>query len=218
MDRSIIYERLRSIQSPAARVGIACIYCDIQQRDDQTPERLLASVWPHFHLGNEDEIIPPYLDQFYRMHLQARTRPDIDEIQSTIQIAINNLEKAYILIDGFDECTDTDRRRIFTESIKSLLDKSNSKLSVLITSRLENQLYKGISIKIEATQDEITSIVTKRMLAYQLLRKSLTDQVMEEPDLQKEIIEKIFKGKRDVFNRWAVQQVPIAHDKYQGLA
>ncbi|KAL9004781.1 MAG: hypothetical protein Q9188_002416 [Gyalolechia gomerana] len=133
------------------------------------------------------------------MHLQDRTRPDIDEIQSTIQIAINNLEKAYILIDGFDECTDTDRRRIFTESIKSLLEKSNSKLSVLITSRLENQLYKGISIKIEATQDEITSIVTKRMLAYQLFRKSLTDQVMEDPDLQKEIIEKIVSKAKGMF-------------------
>lgn len=196
---SMIYERLRSIRPPTAKCGIACIYCDIQQKDDQSPENLLASVWPEFHLTHEDETVPSYMDRFYQINTRRRTRPDISDIQSVIQEAIARLEKAYILIDGLDEYTNMESQTRFMRSIKVLLERSRCKLSVIITSRQRDRYFNATYVDITASDDEIMSVVQQRILSGQAFGLSVRQEVMKHQDLQNMVVEKIVSKAKGMF-------------------
>ncbi|KAG7005696.1 hypothetical protein G7Y79_00018g045030 [Physcia stellaris] len=197
----MIYEHLRSIQPPTAKVGIACIYCDSQQQHTQSPQNLLASLWSFLHLSS-DGTVPSYMENAYRVHTQQSTKPDLDQIQFIIQSKIDDLEKVYILIDGLDEYLDADQRETFIDSVKGLLDNSNTgqaKVSVLVTSRLEQQYLHGTSVQIRATPEEITSMIQKRIQGPRSFRHSLRPQVVESPQLQAEILTKIADKAKGMF-------------------
>ena len=199
-NRSMIYEHLRSTQPPTAKVGIACIYCDSQQQHTQTAQNLLASLWSPFYLNDADNP-PDYIDNLYRLHMRRRTRPDIDQVRLVIQSTIDDLEEAYILIDGLDECSDTSRLETM-ESIMALLAKSNTekaKVHVFVTSRLEQPILEGISVEIQATKEEIKSMVERRIKMPRSFRQSLRAQVEESPKLQTEILDKIVAKANGMF-------------------
>ncbi len=195
------YEYLRSIQPPTARVGIACIYCDNQQQHTQTPENLLASLWPPLHINSSDEV-PLYMEKLYRVHTQNRTRPDLGQIQLHVQCALNNLEKAYILIDGLDELSDPDKQEQLVESVEAFMTssaRSNTKLQVLLTSRLKKRLLGGLPIEITASMEEISSMVEKRIKIPRSFKQTLRAKVAESPELRIEILDQVVSKANGVF-------------------
>ncbi|KAL8856314.1 MAG: hypothetical protein Q9178_007078 [Gyalolechia marmorata] len=195
------YEYLRSIQPPTARVGIACMYCDNQQQQTQTPENLLASLWPQLHINNSDEV-PLYMEKLYRVHTQDRTRPDLGQIQFQVQSALNTLEKAYILVDGLDELSDADKRDQLIESVEAFMTssvRSNTKLQILLTSRLKKRLLGGLPIEIRASMEEISSMVEKRIKIPRSFGQTLRAKVAESPELRKEILDQVVSKANGVF-------------------
>ncbi|KAL9036460.1 MAG: hypothetical protein Q9180_004289 [Flavoplaca navasiana] len=198
---SMIYEHLRSIQAPSARVGIACIYCDNQQAHMQTPSNLLASLWPQL-CSTDDDRPPLYMENLYQSHLLTRTRPDLEQIRSVIQKTIDKLEKAYVLVDGLDEITDVDRQEDFMESMKALAVRSNSegaKLHVLMTSRHQSNILSGVSIEVQPTMEEIKSMVELRVNTPRSFRQSIRTKVKDSPDIQRMIIDKVVSKADGVF-------------------
>ncbi|KAL8791897.1 MAG: hypothetical protein Q9195_005473 [Heterodermia aff. obscurata] len=196
----MIYEYLRSVQPPTARVGIACVYCDSQQRLAQTAINLLACLWSSFQPTDVSEP-PPYIANLYRHHKAGRTRPDLDQVLHVIQSTIDQTETAYVLIDGLDECSESTRVETMN-CMRKLLMGSNAefpKLRVLVTSRLEQPLLDGLSVKIQATPEEVGAMVKKRMKMPSTLRKSLKASVAASPDLQREILDKIVTKANGMF-------------------
>ncbi|KAL8923929.1 MAG: hypothetical protein Q9208_004366 [Pyrenodesmia sp. 3 TL-2023] len=184
-----------------AKVGIACIYCEHQQQHAQTPQNLLASLWPHLR-PNGEETLPSYVDNLYRIHTQNRTRPDLDQIQSIIQSAIKELEKAYIIIDGLDELSDAEHQETFMESIQALLGASNAEgvtLQVLVTSRLEPRVLDGTSIEIQATEEEIRSVVRRRIVPRSFSTLSIRKRIMEDEGLRNEILDQVVAKANGMF-------------------
>ncbi|KAL8795904.1 MAG: hypothetical protein Q9195_001648 [Heterodermia aff. obscurata] len=153
----------------------------------------MASLWqPLHHLVEGDPL--RLIENVYLVNTQNSTRPDLDQVQLVIQSTIDELEKAYILIDGLDECLDSDRQETFMVSIQSLLDKSNLtniKLHVLVTSRLEQSYLGGISVKIRATQDEISSMIKRRVDIPRSFKPSLRSKVAGSLDLRDSICEQV---------------------------
>lgn len=197
----MIYEHLRAIQPPAAKVGIACIYCEHQQQYAQIPQNLLSSLWPHLGPKGEENA-PSYLENLYRVHTANRTRPGLDQIQSVIQSAIKELEKGYIIIDGLDELSDAEHQVTFLESIEALLVASNAevvKLQVLVTSRLEQRVLDATSIEIQATEDEIRSMVEKRVVPRSFGALSIRNKIKESEDLRNEILDQVVAKANGMF-------------------
>lgn len=88
------------------------------------------------------------------------------------------------------------------ESIAALLDKSNTekaKLHVLVISRLEQPALESISVRVQATKDEITSMVERRIKTPRAFKQSLKVLVAASSELQTEIRDSIVTKANGLF-------------------
>ncbi|KAL6719998.1 hypothetical protein ACLMJK_001919 [Lecanora helva] len=201
---SLVYEHLRSIQHPTAKVGIATLYCDNQQQHIQTPENMLASLWPQLYLGDDDddddENLPFVIVGLYRLSMKTRTRPDLNQIEFLLQSTIQNLDQAFILIDGLDECLDTERQETILESIKAVAaasSKEKQKVRVLVTSRMADN---SSGIKLIDTDDDVRYMIQKRLMQPKSFRKGMVrDTVSQNSDLRTRIVDIILSKTNGMF-------------------
>ncbi|KAL8642924.1 MAG: hypothetical protein Q9226_008448, partial [Calogaya cf. arnoldii] len=119
------------------------------------------------------------MENIYYAHVRSKTKPELDQVRSIIQSTIDELEKAYVLVDGLDEITDADRQEDFIESIKALLVRSNTegtKLHVLVTSRHQNHALGGGSIEVQPTPEEIIYMVEQRIKTPRSFKQSMRNK------------------------------------------
>ncbi|KAL8693886.1 MAG: hypothetical protein Q9224_003669 [Gallowayella concinna] len=172
----------------------------IQQHTQTTPN-LLASLWPQLYISHNGHP-PPYMENVYRAHVYNRTKPDLGQVQSIIQTTVDELERAYILVDGLDEIADVNRQEDLIDSIRTLLAQSNTdgaKLHVLVTSRQPNHLLEGDSIEIQSTLEEIKAMVEQRIKMPRTFRPSIRAEVARNPEIQSEILDKVASKANGIF-------------------
>ena len=130
------------------------------------------------------------MDSLYRVHMQNRTRPDLEQIQFTLRSAMDELNKAYMLIDGLDEIVDVNLQETFVERVKELLLVCNTtdvKLHVLVTSRQRNRFFDSPSLSVEASEEEIASMIGQRINLPGSFRLSLRATIASSAELQNTI-------------------------------
>ena len=187
----MIYEYLRAIQPPDAKVGVACLYCEYRQQDTQTPGTMLASLWPQLQKGSNLEKVPPMIQDLFRMGMKDGTQPDIDQIQSVLRSTIDGLDHAFLLIDALDECSDVAKQETLIDTVMAIAKASNverRKVSVLVTSRMPDDTYGATLVEIRATNEEIESMVQMRLTKPGSFRRWVRDKVAQRLDIQSKII------------------------------
>ncbi|KAJ7444013.1 ectomycorrhiza-induced ankyrin-domain/NACHT-domain-containing protein [Mycena latifolia] len=143
--------------------AVACIYLNHKEREVQTPENLLASVWKQLIL---DRSLPPAAHDLYKYHLCHG--PTL---------------KMYIIVDALDEYPE-DQRNILLEHLSMLQGPTTS---LMMTSRphvtLDDLFPDVLGLEIKATEDDIRQYVDKQ------IRKSprLSKHVQIRPELHDEI-------------------------------
>jgi hypothetical protein len=83
-------------------VGISYLYCNFQRKDEQTVERLLASLLKQ--LSHARPSLPKSLKSLYYKHFSKQTRPTLDEISKTLQSVASLYSRVIIIVDALDEC------------------------------------------------------------------------------------------------------------------
>lgn len=76
---------------------------------------------------------------------------------------------------------------------------SNTRLQVLFTSRLEKRLLEGIPVEIQASREEITAMVEKRMNIPRSFRQTLRFKIAESAEIQREILDHFVSKANGVF-------------------
>ena len=186
MITSIIVDYLCIMFQNDASVGIAYIYCNFRQQQEQKPEDLLASLLKQ--LVQEQPLIPEKVKSFYELHKNKRTRPSLDEISQVLHFVVADYSRAFIIIDALDECqvSDGGRRRLLSE-ILNLQDKTGA--SFYATSRFIPEIRKefegNVSLKIRASNKDV-----RRYLDI----SQLPSFVLRSPDLQEEVKTEIIKA------------------------
>lgn len=83
------------------------------------------------------EGIPVVVDDAYRAHGAGREQPSFASLQQILQILIEGLDDAYIMIDSLDECGD---RIELLQWIRIISGWNSAKLHLLLTSRIEHDI------------------------------------------------------------------------------
>jgi len=149
----------RSIQNDG-RIGIAYLYCNFRQQEEQKAEELLASLLKQ--LAQEHSAILPTVKDLYNRHKMKQTRPSFDEISKALQSVAVVYSTVFIVIDALDECQV--RTRLLSE-IFSLQIKSGA--SIFATSRFIPDIiekFRGsTSVEIRATEEDVQRYLDGRI-------------------------------------------------------
>jgi hypothetical protein len=174
----VIDHLLRKFQNES--VGIAFVFCSYQNRKEQTPVNLFASLLEQ--LVQRRSSIPDDIIQLYDYHASKRTRPVLDEVFNPLLSEISKHTQTFIVVDALDEC-DEGSRSLFISKLCTLQAPNN--VNLLITSRfistIEQEFELGIQLEIRASVADV-----QRYLEGQVHR--LPRCVLKDESLQKEII------------------------------
>ncbi|KAF5691946.1 ankyrin protein [Fusarium denticulatum] len=113
-------------------VGIAYIYGNYRQRDEQRLDHLLESLLKQLVQGQSS--MPASLKSLYDKHNVRRTRASVEEVSATIHSVASLYSRIFVVVDALDELKETDgSRNRFLEEIFKL--QSQCGLKFFATSR-----------------------------------------------------------------------------------
>ena len=188
MITSIIIDTLCTRFENDGSVGIACLYCNFRQQQDQTPAGLLASLLGQLVQGQPS--VPNSVKSLHNRHKTKRTRPSFDELSKVLQSTIASYSRTFIIIDALDECATSDggRGRFLSEIFRL---QANTGASLFATSRFIPEIteeFEGSpSLEIRANDEDVRRYLSGHM-------SHLRPFVSRKPDLQEEIKNQIVQA------------------------
>ena len=188
MITSIVVDNLCSRFGNDGSIGIAYLYCNFRQRQDQRPVDLLASLLGQLVQGQPS--VSNSMQSLYESHKAKQTRPSFDEISHALQSIMASYSRTFIVIDALDECGISDGSyRKFLSDIFNL--QAKTKANLFATSRLIPDItdeFRGSpSLEIRANDGDVRRYLDGHM-------SQLRSFVSRNPKLQDEIKTEIVKA------------------------
>jgi hypothetical protein len=182
---SIIVEDLSKRFHDDPNTGIAYIYCNFRQHDEQKIDSLLASLLRQ--LTERRSSLPNIIKDLYERHKHAKSRPSSVELVKAVQYITSGYSRAFILVDALDECQVSNgcRATFLTELFRI---QAVSKANILATSRFVPDVTERFDgkpwLEIEADEHDIQAYLAEHM-------SHLPSFVQRSPDLQQQIMRNI---------------------------
>jgi Cdc6-like AAA superfamily ATPase len=149
-------------------VGIAYLYCNFRQQQQQRLEDLLSSILKQWL--QKQTSVPQNIKKLYETHKRVTTRPSLDEILEALNFVAGLYSRVIIIVDALDECGDSDgKRQKFLSAILNLQRKTEANL--FVTSRINTEIAKSldpsISLDIRANEHDVKSYIDGQLLSLQ---------------------------------------------------
>ncbi|KAG4269316.1 AGC/PKA protein kinase [Fusarium proliferatum] len=157
---SIVINELMTRFGDDDTVGIAFIYGNYRQRDEQKLNHLLESLLKQLVQGQYS--MPASLKVLYDKHNVGKTRPSSEEISTTLQSVVALFTRVHIIVDALDELNAIDgcRNRFLQEIFKV---QAQGCAKFFATSRFIPEITEkfggGKTIKISAQDEDVRSFL-----------------------------------------------------------
>ncbi|GAB1311901.1 hypothetical protein MFIFM68171_02111 [Madurella fahalii] len=177
-----------------ASVGIAYLYLSSEQRADQTPEKLLASLAKQLLQGWVP--LPDGLRNKYKSRKDKSTDPSASDLLEILECAVRLYARTFIVVDGLDECEKTAFVARLSEKIFSFQLRLG--ISFFATSRpipvIEKLFDADVCLRqrVLASNDDIEKFVNGHL-------DELSGFVSEMPELQSDIVNTIINASGGMF-------------------
>jgi hypothetical protein len=185
---AIVVNYLLTLFKDDVNTGIAYLYCNFQQRDDQKAENLLSSLLKQLTQGRSS--LPDSVKSLHDKHKDKRTRPSFDEISGTLQSVAALYSRVFVIVDALDECqVHNGCRTRFLSEIFSFQAKCGANL--FATARFIPEIterFKGcILLEISASNDDVRRYLDRHM-------DRIPGFVRHSEELKDEVKTEIFKA------------------------
>ena len=148
-------------------IGVACIYLNHKEAEEQTPSKLLSGLWRQLVFGRD---VSSLAKNLYQRHHEKGTSPMLDEVFDVLQSAIAEFSKVYLVIDAVDEYPEIQRQILL-----NYLAKMNPTVNLMITSRPHVTPYSSIPnrdiLEIRASEDDVRRYVDAQICIFPRLSK-----------------------------------------------
>jgi hypothetical protein len=171
-------------QFTGKNIGVACIYLNHKEVDNQTPSRLLAGLWRQLVLGRD---IGSIAENLYKQHQEKGTAPSLEEVFNVLRSSLEGFSKVFIIIDAMDEYPEL-QREILLQNLAAM----GSNMNLIITSRPnvspEPFSFSNLeTLDIHAAPEDIRGYIDAQIK----LSLHLSKYIQKKPVLQEEIHAKI---------------------------
>jgi hypothetical protein len=157
---SIVVDELLTRFENDRTIGIAYVYCNFRQKQEQTAETLIASLLKQLSQKLAD--LPESVKSLYDKHQDQRTRPSTDELSRTLQLVAALHSRVFILVDALDECQTSEqcRSRLLREIFAV---QAQCGANIFATSRhipeIEDRFNGSILLEIRASPGDVGAFV-----------------------------------------------------------
>ncbi|KAK2130441.1 hypothetical protein NOF04DRAFT_1142600, partial [Fusarium oxysporum II5] len=161
---SIVINNLHTRLSENPSIGIAYIYCNFRQEQEQKINDLLASLVKQLSRGWHS--LPESVNSLYGKHKKNATRPLVEELSATLQYVIELYTKVFIIVDALDECQALDdcRGKLLSEILRY---QDRTAVNFFATSRpipdITKFFQQTLCLEIRATKDDVTLYLEKHI-------------------------------------------------------
>ncbi|KAF8206616.1 ankyrin repeat-containing domain protein [Mycena galopus ATCC 62051] len=180
---SIIVNHLSDDCEDNQNLGVACIYLNHKEANDQTPSKLLAALWRQLVHGRD---VGSIAKKLYQQHREKGTVPSLEKLLDMLSSCLKEFSKVFVIVDAVDEYPEFQRHVLFQH-----LAAISSNVNFVITSRphisLESFSFPDLeTLDIQATPEDIREYINA-----QIYSSRLSQHVKDLPTLQEEIHSKI---------------------------
>ncbi|CAD0098231.1 unnamed protein product [Aureobasidium mustum] len=189
---SMVIDDLQRKFQGRSDIGIAYIYCNFEQHDEQRTDRLLAGLLKQ--LVQRIPVTPQCVEDLYHDSKEHKQNgPLAQELVNPIVTAISSFKKTFIILDALDECQSSSNSML----LKALFDiHHQTAANIFVTSRrvshIERAFVDCVSIDIRARPEDLTEYIDARL-------EELQEFVQDRPDLQNSVRDTIINAADGVF-------------------
>lgn len=176
-------QRWRSEANLGLKTAVAVIY--LRYNDlKQTLDNLLGSLIKQ--LIQELDLLPQGVQDLFQRHFDHDTTPAFDEIVVALVAALQKFDRAYLIVDGLDECS---------EEVRWALEEHLQGLDahILITSRnidaIGDELSAFERIEIRAHEEDLELFIDQQIRKNRNLRK----MIQKSPHVRRDIKDTVVK-------------------------
>ncbi|SLM39235.1 Ankyrin repeat-containing domain [Lasallia pustulata] len=205
--RSTVIDHLQRTYS-TSNIGIAFMYCDYKEQEQQTPVNLISSLLQQ--LVEQQSSVPDEVRSLWEEHTRRRTRPCLAECSRLLQSTASAFSEIFIVIDALDESSEITRDDLIAE-----IQKLPSHLHLMATSRHNpniEQLFNGsIQLEIQAHDADVKAYIRTQIDKRERLKKF----VRADPRLQGMIETKLASKAQGMFllPRLHIESLAEKHDR-----
>ena len=171
---STIVEHVKNICEQTLSLGYAYFYFDFKESAKQNVENLYRSLLAQF--SAQQDSIPPEVQDLYEAAKTQSYAPKLEKIMRTLLAVLKQFDRAYILIDALDECSE---RVLLMQHIQNLVKVKARNWNLLLTSRreqdieteLEGTVTRNVGIQTGDTSQDVRTLIRSRMRQDPRLRK-----------------------------------------------
>lgn len=184
---SMVIDDLQRKFQGRSDIGIAYIYCNYEQHDEQGIDRLLAGLLKQLVQRNPE--MPRCVEDLYHDSKEHKQNgPPAQELVNPIVTAIGLFTKTFIILDALDECQSSPNSIL----LKALFEiHRQTAANIFVTSRRVDHILKAfvdcLSIDIRARPEDLTEYINARL-------EELQEFVQDRPDLQNSVRDTIINA------------------------
>jgi hypothetical protein len=165
-------------------IGVACIYLNHKEADQQTPPRLLAGLWRQLVL---DRDIGSIAENLYKQHREKGTAPSLEEVVNVLSSSLKEFSQVFIIVDAMDEYPEFQRKILLNQ-----LAAMGHNVNLMITSRpnisAESSSFPNLeTLDIQAAPGDIQAYINAQIESSPHLSK----HTRRKPELREEILTKV---------------------------
>ncbi|KAF7118130.1 hypothetical protein CNMCM5793_007523 [Aspergillus hiratsukae] len=187
---STVIDYLQRKYESSSGVGIAFIFCNFNQQQNQKLDNILANILGQLVRGLS--CLPDALRSFYTNHERMGMVPCLSAILEMLRIVSGIYDHTYVIIDALDECSNSDRGR--DHLIPQVLDLQRGfNMSFMATSRfildIASKFEEFPSIEIRTSDGDVRKYVTD----------NLPPSIQRRPDMRKVALSDIVRKSDGMF-------------------
>lgn len=192
---SLVVNHLRSryldnSTSETDRVGVAVLYCNYQQQNDQASHDLLASLLSQLSL--EQDIVPAGIRTLHDQFRKRRTQPSSRDIFEELRSSVTGYSTAFVVIDALDECKDDATRKDLLNKMLQLQEIADVRLMLTSRPNILPNREDMVQLPIHASEEDVRRYLTSQL-------GHLSEVVERDAVLQSEIELRVSKASDGMF-------------------
>ena len=188
--RCLVIDTLEKIRNTMSNIGLAYVYCDYQDRREQTEEHIIGAIVKQ--LLEQLPTIPEEITEIWMKSGRGKRRPErpeLTEVKDALRTTCNSFDRTYICLDALDEFEGY--RDLFDFFWNLLRECKSIRLFITCRSHVKDFVWSKYRenvcfVRIEAKDSDIGMLIKERIIDD---RKK--DSNIMNDKLQKSIIEKV---------------------------